>query len=322
MSNITQQGRLNLPFTGHCTFMKAPIANIENTQNATFAILGAPFDMGTQYRSGARFGPRAIRQASTLFSFGHNGSYDHERKILFLPKDKVTVVDVGDVDMVHTNSEQCLANTQAAVEVILSQKTIPIILGGDHSITAATIAAFHSENDIHVLQIDAHLDFVDERHGVKFGHGNCMRRASEMQHITGLTQLGIRNTSSSNATDYQDAIGAGSNIISVQQFRKLGLSNILDSIPKSKKIYITIDIDGLDPSIAPGTGTPSHGGFYYYEVLELLEKVCQRNAVIGIDLCEVAPAYDPTEITATLAAQLLINLIGFVAHYSQERFHV
>lgn len=155
------QPRLNLPFTGHCTFAKRPIVECDENIDADFAVIGVPFDMGCQYRSGARFGPRSIRQASTLFSFGHNGAYDHERKTLFLPSDQVKIVDVGDVDMIHTDSEQSLNNATKAIETLLQSKTIPVILGGDHSITAATLAAYDSYSDIHVLQIDAHLDFVD-----------------------------------------------------------------------------------------------------------------------------------------------------------------
>ncbi|MGH1539388.1 MAG: agmatinase [Arenicella sp.] len=315
VDNDYATGRLNLPFVGHCTFAKSPPVTDWNEISADFAILGVPYDMGCQYRAGARFGPRGIRQASTLFSFGHRGAYDYESDTLYLAKDKVSMVDIGDVDMIHTNTEKCLDNTEAAVRKILSSKAVPIILGGDHAITASTVAAFSEQEPVHVIQIDAHIDFVNERHGVRYGHGNCMRRISEMPHVTGLTQLGIRNVSSSNQSDYQDALDFGSSIISVRQFRKMGLENVIKHIPEGKRYYLTIDIDGFDPSIAPGTGTPSHGGFYYYEILELIESVCQRGDVVGVDLCEVAPSYDPAELTCTLAAQLLMNTIGYVAHY-------
>jgi len=316
--NAYESGRLNLPFVGFCTFAKSPIVENWDKFDADFAVLGVPYDMGCQYRSGARFGPRGIRQASTLFSFGHGGAYDHECDILFLEKDKVNIVDLGDVDMIHTNSERCLDNATQAVGHILNNKAIPVILGGDHAITAATVAGFSGQSPIHIIQIDAHLDFVDERHGVRYGHGNCMRRVSEMEHVTGLTQLGIRNVSSSNHQDYQDAREAGSNIISVRQFREQGLDAVVSQIPAGEHYYISIDIDGFDPSIAPGTGTPSHGGFNYYEVLELLQLICQRGKVVGIDLCEVSPPYDPAEVTTTLAAQLLMNLIGYVSHYREQ----
>lgn len=313
--NTYENGRLNLPFVGFCTFAKSPVVDLSTPFKADFAVLGAPYDMGCQYRSGARFGPRTIRQASTLFSFGHSGAYDHESDTVYLERDKVSIVDLGDADMIHTNTQACLDNIEKDVRRILRNSAIPVVLGGDHAITASTVAAFSHQEPIHIIQIDAHLDFVDQRHGVRYGHGNCMRRVSEMEHVTGLTQLGIRNVSSSNQGDYEDARASGSHILSVRQFRAKTAEQILADIPKGTRFYITIDIDGFDPSIAPGTGTPSHGGFNYYEILEFFQHLCQHGNVVGIDLCEVSPPYDPAEVTSTLAAQLLMNLIGFVAHY-------
>ena len=163
------------------------------------------------------------------------------------------------------------------------------------------------------MQIDAHLDFVDERHGVRHGHGNPMRRAAEKPWVTGLSQIGIRNVSSTARDGYEDARAMGSDIQSVRQFRTLGVDGMLARIPQGVRYYVTIDIDGFDPSIAPGTGTPSHGGFLYYEVLELLDGLTKRGSIVGVDLVEVAPDYDPTGSTTTLAAQLLLNLIGRIA---------
>jgi len=318
-NNEYESGRLNLPFVGHTTFAKSPAVSDWNSINADFAVLGVPYDMGCQYRSGARFGPRGIRASSTLFSFGHGGAYDYESDTLYLQKDKVRIVDLGDVDMIHTNTERCLHNTEQAVRAIIKSGATPIILGGDHAITAANVAAFEAEDPIHVIQFDAHLDFVDERHGVRYGHGNCMRRVSEMKHVSGMTQLGIRNVSSSNQSDHQAAQDAGSTILSVRQTRNLGLAEIMKKIPYAKRYYLTIDIDGFDPSIAPGTGTPSHGGFTYYEVLEIIEQLAKRSDIVGVDLCEVAPPYDPNEVTSILAAQLLMNTIGYIAHYREQR---
>jgi agmatinase len=163
---------------------------------------------------------------------------------------------------------------------------------------------------MHLVQIDAHLDFVDERHGVRRGHGNPMRRAAEKDYITGLSQLGIRNVSSTAKEGYMDARAMGSDILSVRQVRQLGTAAVLARIPAGARYYLTIDIDGFDPSIAPGTGTPSHGGFLYYEVLELIAGLVKQGQVVGIDLVEVAPDYDHSGITAILAAQLLLNTIG------------
>lgn len=319
MSNNYESGRLNLPFVGHCSFAKAPICTDWNNIDADVAILGVPNDMGTQWRSGARFGPRGIREASTLFAFGHGGAYDFEDDKMYLTPEQCRMVDVGDVDIVHTDMQQSHANTHQAVAKILQAGAMPICLGGDHSVHAPIIQAFADHGPIHILHFDAHLDFVDERHGVRYGHGNPLRRAAEMAHVVGMTQMGIRNVSSSNNDDYQAARAAGSDILSVRAVRRLGVGGVLARIPKDKNYYITIDIDGFDPSIAPGTGTPSHGGFLYYEVLEIIQAIAiaSRGRVLGIDLVEVAPAYDPSGVTSILAAQLLLNSIGFIFHARQ-----
>ena len=314
MAHGYESGRLNLPFVGICTFGKYPYVENWDAIDADVAVLGAPFDFGTQWRPGARFGPRAIREASTLFAFGHAGAYDHEDDVVYLPAETTRIVDLGDADIVHTDTIQSHANIEYGVRKILSAGALPVVLGGDHSVTIPCINAFDGGGPIHIVQIDAHLDFVDERHGVRFGHGSPMRRAAEKDYVTGLSQLGIRNVSSTAREGYADARRMGSDILSVRQVRKLGTDSVLERIPAGLRYYVTIDIDGFDPSIAPGTGTPSHGGFLYYEVLEILAALAKRGVIVGIDLVEVAPAYDPSGSTSILAAQILMNLIGRVLH--------
>jgi agmatinase len=314
-----EQGRLDLPFVGHCTFGKRPVCLDWDRLDADVAVLGVPFDMGTQYRSGARFGPRAIREASTLFSFGHGGAYDHEDDVTYLPMDEVRIVDMGDADMVHTDTAACHRNTEAAVRKILERGAMPLVLGGDHAVNIPCIRAFSDQAPIHIVQIDAHLDFVDVRHGVREGHGNPMRRAMEQGHVTGISQLGIRNVSSTAREGYEDARARGSTIRSVRQCRALGTAGVLDLVPAGARYYVTIDIDGFDPSIAPGTGTPSHGGFLYWEVMEVLQGLSRRGDVVGVDLVEVAPAYDPSGVTGFLAAQVLLNFLGYIFHARKLR---
>jgi agmatinase len=313
MAHGYDSGRLDLPFVGICTFAKRPYQPDWAALEADVAILGAPFDFGTQWRSGARFGPRGVREASTLFSFGHAGAYDHEDEATYLPG-TVRIVDMGDADIVHTDTEKSHANIETGVRAALAAKALPVTIGGDHSINIPCIRAFDDQGDIHILQIDAHLDFVDERHGVRHGHGNPMRRAAEQPYVTGLTQVGIRNVSSTAREGYADARKMGSDILSVRQARALGPEAVAARIPDKARVYITIDIDPFCPSIAPGTGTPSHGGFLYYDVLELLKNVSEHHEIVGIDLVEVAPDYDPTGSTSILAAQILLNLLGFIFH--------
>jgi len=316
--NGYETGRLNLPFVGISTFAKKPYVADWDTIDADVAVLGAPFDFGTQWRPGARFGPRAVREASTLFSFGHAGAYDHEDDATYLGGD-VRIVDIGDADIIHTKTTESHANIEHGVRKVLEAGALPVTIGGDHSINIPCINAFSEQEPFHVVQIDAHLDFVDERHGVTEGHGNPMRRAIEKPYVSGMTQLGIRNVSSTAKEGYEDARERGSDILSVRQVRKLGTEAVLDRIPKGTRIYVTIDIDAFCPSIAVGTGTPSHGGFLYYDVLEILQGLAARNEIIGIDLVEVAPAYDPSESTQILAAQLLLNFLGFIFHAKAQR---
>jgi agmatinase len=313
MTHAHETGRLNLPFVGIATFGKRPYVQDWSAIDADVAILGAPFDFGTQFRAGARFGPRAVREASTLFSFGHAGAYDHEDEAVYLGPD-VSIVDIGDADIIHTNTEASHDNIETGVRAILDAGALPVVIGGDHSVNIPCIRAFAGRGPIHILQIDAHLDFVDVRHGVRHGHGNPMRRAAEQDHVTGITALGIRNVSSTTQEGYEAARAMGDDILSVRQVRRLGTEAVVARIPKGARVYITIDIDGFCPSIAPGTGTPSHGGFLYYEVLEILQAVAKAHPVVGIDLVEVAPDYDPTGSTAILAAQVLLNLLGFIFH--------
>ena len=310
-----QGGRLNLPFVGICTFGKYPYVSDWDAISADVAVMGAPFDAGTQWRSGARMGPRGVREASTLFAFGHAGAYDFEDDITYLDPAKVSVVDIGDADIIHTDTEQSHANIEFGVRKMLAAGALPVVIGGDHSINIPCINAFDDQDPIHIVQIDAHLDFVDERHGVRFGHGNPMRRAIEKSYVTGLTQIGIRNVSSTAREGYVEARSMGSDIQSVRHLRQMGVAAMVDRIPAEARIYLTLDIDAFDPSIAPGTGTPSHGGFLYYEVLELIDAIARRNPVVGIDLVEVAPDYDPTGGTSILAAQILLNTIGRVLHH-------
>jgi agmatinase len=317
MAHGYESGRLDLPFVGIATFGKRPYQPDWNALEADVAVIGAPFDFGTQWRSGARFGPRAVREASTLFSFGHAGAYDHEDDATYLPA-SVRIVDMGDADIVHTDTEKSHANIETAVRAALRAGALPVTIGGDHSVNIPCIRAFDDQGDIHILQIDAHLDFVDERHGVRHGHGNPMRRAAEMPYVTGLTQVGIRNVSSTAREGYEDARKMGSDILSVRQSRALGAEALAKRIPSGARVYVTLDIDAFCPSIAPGTGTPSHGGFLYYEVLELLQQVAQTHEIVGVDLVEVAPDYDPTGSTAILAAQILLNTLGFIFHAKEH----
>ena len=178
--------------------------------------------------------PAWCARGQYLVFFSHAGAYDHEDDATYLAGD-VQIVDIGDADIIHTKTEESHANIEYGVRKILAAGALPIVIGGDHSINIPCINAFSEQGPIHVVQIDAHLDFVDERHGVTNGHGNPMRRAIEKPYVSGMTQLGIRNVSSTAKAGYDDARERGSDILSVRQVRKLGTEAVLNRIPKGAR---------------------------------------------------------------------------------------
>ncbi len=301
---------VNLPAVGICSFGKYPICDDIDVLDADVAIIGVPYDMGTAYRAGARLAPRRIREASSL-SNNENGFYDHERDEFYLQND-VRIVDCGDVDMLHGDLDYCFSNIEEDVRQIVDKGVLPVIIGGDHSITIPVGKALNNVGEICVIQIDAHLDWSDAPGGQKLGQGSPMRRLSEMSYVTKMAQLGIRGVGSSLKSDFDDAREYGSIIKSAKQIREHGIENISDFIPQADKYYITIDIDGLDPSIAPGTGTPSAGGLLFHEMQTILETIAFKGDVIGFDIVEVAPDYDPAGITCHLANQIINEFLGFI----------
>ncbi|GAB2556434.1 agmatinase [Gracilibacillus alcaliphilus] len=306
--------KLDMPFTGITSFKKYPICTDLDQLDADFAIIGVPNDMTTAWRSGARMGPRSIREQSSLYAFG--ASYDHEKDIVYDDKD-FTIVDCGDVSIINGDVEQSHENTEEAIRTIIAKGAIPIVLGGDHSITNPVAFALESHEKVNVVQIDAHLDWLKEASGQRFTLSNPMRRMSEMDHINKMAQIGIRGVGSSQKEDFDDARNYGSKIISPRQLRQQGIERALEHMPDGEKYYVTIDIDGLDASIAPGAGSPSPGGLFYEEVSDILEAVAQKGNVIGFDLVEVNPLYDPTHVTSQISARLIIDFINFIIKEKQ-----
>lgn len=311
--------KLDMPFTGITSFRKYPVCTNLDELDADFAIIGVPNDMTTAWRSGARMGPRSIREQSSLYAFG--SGYDHEKDIVYDNKDW-KIVDCGDVSIITGDVEQSHENTEEAIRKIIAKGAIPIVLGGDHSITNPVAFALESKEKVNVVQIDAHLDWLKEASGQRFTLSNPMRRMSEMDHINKMAQLGIRGVGSSQKEDFDDARAYGSDIYSPKQIRKIGIEEALKKMPDGEKYYVTIDIDGLDASVAPGAGSPSPGGFYYDEVSEILEAVAKKGEVIGFDLVEVNPLYDPTGVTSQIAARLIIDFINFIIRERQLNFAV
>ena len=312
--------RIDLPITGICSFAKYPICTDLKKLSGDFAVIGIPYDLGVGYLSGTRLGPRRIRESSAQYARGDRGFYDPERNKTYLAS-PCHVVDCGDVDILTGDLTKCFDNIETSVKQILLKGIIPVSIGGDHSVTIPIGRALSVLNkQIDVVQLDAHLDWTSAVGGVqKLGNGSVMRRLSEMGYFSNFTQIGLRGLGSSRAEDFEDAHAFGSNLITAKQALSIGVEGVLDQIPTSDCCYVTIDIDSFDIPYAPGTGSPVPGGLDYSYITNLLEGIAEKCNVIGFDLVEVAPQYDPAGITPRIAALTILSFIGFIYEKMQNR---
>jgi agmatinase len=313
MSNFSLTEPVNLAPTGIASFAKSPICTDLDKLAADIAILGAPCDISIQGRSGARLGPRGIRLQSTRFSYSPEGSYDPERDDFYISTKRWRVVDCGDADLVPGDLEASFANIEAAVGKIVGQGALPVVLGGDHSITIPVARGLKAAGPFHVIHFDSHLDWTDHRGGQRSSNGSPCRHMSAMPHVERMAHLGIHGIGSSQKSDFEDAKAYGDLILSPRQIRKAGIPETLARLPQGERYFVTIDIDAMDYSIAAGTGSPMHGGLYYDEMTDLLEGVAKLGTIVGFDFVEVAPQYDdPGGTTCYLAARLISDFIGFI----------
>jgi len=301
---------LNQPITGICSFGKYPICTDLDKLDSDIAVLGIPYDNGVGFLSGARLGPRRIREASTQYGRGTRGFYDfvNDEQMLAAP---VTITDCGDADILHGDVDYSFHCIERAVRRIIKAGSMPFIMGGDHSVTIPIGSALSEfGNDICIIQFDAHLDWTDHVGPQDLGNGSPMRRMSEMPHIGKMVQIGLRGFGSGGRSDYEDARHYGSTLITADQVHDNGIRFVLDQIPTADKYYVTFDIDGLDISIAPGAASPLPDGLTYREATELLTAICSTGKVIGMDLVEVAPQYDQTGTTERIASLIMMHAMA------------
>lgn len=311
--------KLNIPITGICSFGKYPICHDLGELDADIAVIGVPYDLGTGFLSGSKFGPRRIREASVQYGRGEKGFYDidNDEQLLAAP---IKIVDCGDADVLHAAVEYSFDNIEKSVRQIIRRGAIPAIMGGDHSITIPVGRALSELGaDICIVQFDAHLDWTDSVGPLRYGNGSPMRRLSELPYINKMVQIGLRGIGSSSRSDFDDARAFGSELITAKEVHRIGVSEVLKRIPKADKYFISFDIDAYDFSIASGVGSPAPGGLYYDEVMEMLDGICQLGDVVGFDLVEVAPQYDPCNITTRLAALTMLSLMGKIMKYRSKR---
>ncbi len=288
-------------FAGLATFMRLPA--ISDPSRLDVALIGVPFDGGTTYRPGPRFGPRHVRQQSAIIR-PYNPVLD------LMPFDVVRVADYGDLSVNPLSIDDTFKRITAGLEPVLEAGTIPMCVGGDHSILLPILRAIHAlHGPVGLIQLDAHSDTWDQYWGVKYSHGTPVRRAIEegLLDESCILQVGLRGQLY-DAHDMDFAREHGIDFVTAEEYHEGGVAMIRKRLKafRGRKTYLSLDIDVVDPAFAPGTGTPQVGGLSSVQILDLV-RALYGLSFVGCDLVEVSPPYDSAEITSLLAANLLFE---------------
>ena len=295
------------------TFFNAPLCPDIQQLNADIAFIGVPFDQGTLGRPGARFGPDALRDAPRAYSYSDpygrqsaaEGFFDIDAQQELLRG--IIMADCGNVPIVPSEITANFDRITRAVQQAAQQGALPAIIGGDHAITFPAVRGLSQFAPLNLVHFDAHLDYTHDIQDALYTHASPIRRCRELPYVGHITSVGIR---SARRIPYQEAIRDGSLIISQRRFRELGPQAIADLIPPAENLYITFDVDVLDPSQAPGTGTPETGGLFYEETRQCLTALLSKSNLVAFDLVEVAPPYDTSQLTVQIAARLIQDILA------------
>jgi agmatinase len=290
------------------TFMLLPIA--QSAAGLDVALLGIPYDGGVSYRTGARAGPRAIREQSSLIRTWNPVLKVH-------PFQRLRVADCGDVDVVPISIERTYAQVEKAIDNVVGAGAIPLVAGGDHSLTLPILRSLaRRHGPLSLVHFDAHPDTWDQYFGSRFFHGTPFRRAVEERLLDPrrMIQVGIRGPVYG-PEDFAFQDEHGIEIIRVEAVKEQGLAWVAERLSRLRggPLYCSFDIDAVDPAYAPGTGTPEVGGLTSYEAVTLVRALAGTN-LVGADVVEVSPLYDgPGQVTALLAANLMFELLSVMA---------
>jgi len=294
------------------TFMNVPLVTDLDALEADFAIIGIPYgdpysmDEVTNDQTNA---PTAVRRASERVSFGFD-QWDFDIGGTVFDGKPVKVVDVGDVPGDPRDPKSHYLRAEQAVRKILAAGALPITIGGDHGVPIPVFRALSAHGPITLIHLDAHLDWRDEVNGAKEGYSSPIRRASEMDHIGEIFQIGLRGQGSARAEEVQAALRYGAHLVSASDLHRAGVEAVLQSIPAGGRYYISIDADGMDPAAVPAVGAPQPGGITYPQVVELIKGLCRKGRVMGLDFVELMPGRDINEISSITAVHVILNFIG------------
>jgi guanidinobutyrase len=291
-------------FAGRSTMMRLPA--LESAAGLDAAFIGVPLDIGTSLRAGTRFGPRQIRAESVMIR-------PYNMATGAAPFDSLAVADIGDVAINTYNLLESVRIIEDSYSKLMEHPVIPLTLGGDHTITLPILRALvHKHGPVGLVHVDAHTDTNDDMFGEKITHGTTFRRAVEegLLDCRRVVQIGQRAQGYSSG-DFQWGVDQGFRLVQAEQCWYRSMAPLMDEVRAQigdGPVYLTFDIDGIDPAWAPGTGTPEVGGLTSTQALEIV-RGCRGLNIIGCDLVEVAPPYDISGNTSQLAANLLYEML-------------
>ena len=305
---------------GFISFIQAPVETNVSALEAEIAILGVPY--GIPYEMGQSWtfdAPGYLREKSLRFRNAMGPFYSFDFGGPLLDGRAIRIVDCGDVPGDPMDLKGAVDRATEAVQTILSRGAVPIVFGGDDAVPIPVIRAYREFGPIVVVQIDQHLDFRDEVDGVREGYSSPMRRVSEMDWVEKIVQVGLRGTGSGRVDDVEDALATGNVLITEREVHEQGIAAVLERIPDDANYFITLDFDGLDPSISPAVSHPEPGGLTFAEAADLLRGLPQKGRVVGMDLVEFVPQHDLHGLGGHTAGRLILNLIHAMIRSGQ--FH-
>ncbi|MCK1386414.1 arginase family protein [Bradyrhizobium sp. 21] len=264
--------------------------------------------------SHAANGPTAIRNALRVYQ-ADLSRWDFDQDGVLLDREQIRVFDCGDLPTSPDAPEENRNVIRTATKKILASGAVPVLLGGDDSVPIPFFEAFEDMGKLTIMQIDAHLDWKDRRDGSAHTFSSTMRRASEMPWIERIVQVGLRGIGGSGLQELSRARNWGSRIFTARDIKRQGVHTVLSAIEENSNCLITIDCDGLDPSVIPGVILPQPGGLSYFDVIDLIAGVASKARIVGLDLVELVPERDVQNIGAICAARIICNAIGCIAKH-------
>ncbi|MFK8049853.1 MAG: agmatinase [Halioglobus sp.] len=297
------------------TFLNFPLAlNLEDLQ-ADFAVLGIPFGMSydsSKPPNNQSAAPDVLRHTPSQEDIEYTRNhYDWDLGGHLLDGKDIQVVDCGNACASAKDPKAHYQNAELAARKIFTSGANLIALGGDHGISIPVLRALEVfDRPITLVHVDAHLDWRDEINGETEGYSSPIRRASEMPWIGEIIQIGLRGIGSARASEVEDALAHGANLVSAYEMHDIGMDAVLDRIPDGGPFYLTIDADGIDPTIMPAVMAQTPGGLDWNQTRKLIHGLVKKGRVVGMDLVEIAPDYDVGNITAIHAERLICNFVG------------